>query len=78
MVMEPVRGGRLATLTPEANAVLNTAHPDWSIAAWALADAAKIESVGKPADCIGCGACTGHCPQNIDTPAIMAELAELL
>ena len=36
MVMEPVRGGRLASLTPEANEVLKTAHPNWSIAAWAL------------------------------------------
>lgn len=170
MVMEPVRGGRLADLTPEANAVLNAAHPEWSIVAWALkfvkslpqvqvilsgmstmgqlednlatfaedeglnendmetlkkacemfknqiqvpctacryccsgcpmeinipdylklynsykvdgkwalSDASKIESVGKPADCIGCGACTGHCPQNIDTPKIMTELAGLL
>ena len=29
IVMEPVRGGRLADLTPEANAVLKAAHPDW-------------------------------------------------
>lgn len=36
MVMEPVRGGRLATLTPDAEALLKTAHPDWSIASWAL------------------------------------------
>lgn len=36
IVMEPVRGGRLADLTPEANAVLKAAHPDWSIASWAL------------------------------------------
>ncbi len=36
MVMEPVRGGRLADLTPEANALLKAAHPDWSIASWAL------------------------------------------
>lgn len=170
MVMEPVRGGRLAGLTPEAEAVLKAAHPDWSIAAWALRfvkslpavqvvlsgmssmeqicdnlatfsddeglseadmetlmkacglfknqvqvpctacryccsgcpgeiniseymnlynaykvdgpwalnDAAKIESKGKPADCVACGACTGHCPQDIDTPAIMKELAALL
>ena len=28
IVMEPVRGGRLADLTPEANAVLKAAHPD--------------------------------------------------
>ncbi|WP_455720595.1 aldo/keto reductase [Agathobacter sp.] len=36
MVMEPVRGGRLAELTPQAEKLLKEAHPDWSIAAWAL------------------------------------------
>ncbi len=36
MVMEPVRGGRLATLTPEAETLLKKAHPDWSMASWAL------------------------------------------
>ncbi len=36
MVMEPVRGGRLATLTPEVEAMLRGVHPDWSMAAWAL------------------------------------------
>lgn len=36
MVMEPVRGGRLATLTPEVRRMLQTAHPDWSMAQWAL------------------------------------------
>lgn len=36
IVMEPVRGGRLANLTPEAEAVLKKAHPDWSIASWAF------------------------------------------
>lgn len=36
MVMEPVRGGRLASLTPDAEKILKDAHPDWSIASWAL------------------------------------------
>ena len=36
MVMEPVRGGRLAALTPETEAVLKAAQPDWSTASWAL------------------------------------------
>ena len=36
MVMEPVRGGRLASLTPDAEALLKEAHPDWSMASWAL------------------------------------------
>jgi predicted aldo/keto reductase-like oxidoreductase len=34
---------------------------------------------GKRAvDCIGCGACTHICPQNIDIPAAMADFAERL
>lgn len=36
MVMEPVRGGRLASLTPKAEEVLKNAHPDWSIPSWAM------------------------------------------
>ena len=32
---------------------------------------------GHPEDCIGCGLCVSQCPQGIDTPAIMAELAEI-
>lgn len=36
VVMEPVRGGRLASLTPEADAPLREAHPEWSIASWAF------------------------------------------
>lgn len=168
MVMEPVRGGRLASLTPDAERLLKNAHPDWSIASWALRfvrtlpgvqvilsgmssmaqiednvttfsqlpelsqedldtlmkacdlfhtqlqvpctacryccddcptqinipeylkvynawkigeggirqDLEEVESQGKFTDCVGCGACTGHCPQGIDVPAIMAELKD--
>lgn len=36
MVMESVRGGRLASLTPEAEAMLKAVHPDWSIPSWAF------------------------------------------
>ncbi len=36
VVMEPVRGGRLSSLTPDAEALLKEAHPDWSMASWAL------------------------------------------
>ncbi|MCF0237662.1 MAG: aldo/keto reductase [Sphaerochaetaceae bacterium] len=36
MVMESVRGGRLASLNKEAEAVLKKAHPSWSIASWAF------------------------------------------
>ena len=36
MVMEPVRGGRLATLTDEVEGMLKAVEPDWSMASWAL------------------------------------------
>ena len=36
MVMEPVRGGRLASLTPAANTLLTEAQPGRSIASWAF------------------------------------------
>lgn len=36
MVMEPVRGGKLASLTPEAEAIFKEADPEASIASWAL------------------------------------------
>ncbi len=36
VVMEPVRGGTLATLSPDAVDVLKTANPDVSTASWAI------------------------------------------
>ena len=36
VVMEPVRGGRLASLTEETDAMLKAAQPDRSIASWAF------------------------------------------
>jgi len=36
VVMEPVRGGRLASLTPEADEILKRQEPEWSIASWAF------------------------------------------
>lgn len=171
VVMEPVRGGRLASLTPEAEAPLRESHPEWSIASWAfrfvrdlpqvqvilsgmssmdqiddnlltfsddtqftskdrdvLYDAARlfegqiqvpctscryccdgcpsqinipewlalynryklegewiikrfapeVKSEGTPEQCIQCGACSGMCPQGIDIPGYMSQLAEFL
>lgn len=36
VVMEPVRGGRLSTLTPELDAKLKAKEPNWSVSSWAL------------------------------------------
>ncbi len=36
VVMEPVRGGKLADLTPVPAGILKNAHPEWTNASWAL------------------------------------------
>ena len=42
---------------------------------WALHGLQKVEG-GMPWDCVGCGACEGHCPQNIRVPQLMEEMAK--
>ncbi|MBP3729873.1 MAG: aldo/keto reductase [Mailhella sp.] len=44
-VMEPVKGGTLAKLPAEAEALLRSVHPDWSPASWALRFAASLPGV---------------------------------
>ena len=45
IVMEPLRGGALATLSPDASAILKKASPDSSNAAWALRYVASLPNV---------------------------------
>ena len=45
VVMEPVKGGKLAKLPEEAGALLRRARPDWSPAGWAIRFAAGLEGV---------------------------------
>ncbi len=45
MVMEPVRGGRLAKLNDRADAFLREKRPEWSIPAWALRYVANLPGV---------------------------------
>lgn len=45
IIMEPVRGGALADLCPEANRLLLQAQPDKSIASWAIRYAASLDNV---------------------------------
>ena len=48
----------------------------WKIdGAGALRKLEELPGEGKPADCVGCGACKSECPQGIDIPQVMAELA---
>lgn len=45
VVMEPVKGGTLARLPEDAEAVLRSIHPDWCNAAWALRFASALPQV---------------------------------
>lgn len=45
IVMEPVRGGALASLCPEADAAFKAAAPDRSVASWAIRFAASLPNV---------------------------------
>ncbi len=45
IVMEPVRGGALASLTPDAVEVLHKVNPNNSIASWAIRYAAQLPNV---------------------------------
>ena len=45
IIMEPVRGGALANLNDEANAILKSARPQMSIASWAIRYAASQKNV---------------------------------
>ena len=36
-----------------------------------------LEPGKGPSDCLGCGTCESRCPQNIEVPRLLAELAEL-
>ena len=45
-VMEPCRGGRLASLTPEADAMLKACQPERTIASWAFRYVMSLPNVG--------------------------------
>lgn len=45
VVMEPVRGGALAQLSPDASALLKEARPQDSVASWAIRFAASLPNV---------------------------------
>ena len=45
VIMEAVKGGALAKLPAEAEAVLKTVHPDWSISSWSVRFCLEKEDV---------------------------------
>lgn len=45
IIMEPVKGGSLASMTPEVQQIFKEANPDASIPSWAIRYAASLEGV---------------------------------
>lgn len=45
IIMEPVKGGSLATLTPEIQDIFRQVNPDASIASWAMRYAASLDGI---------------------------------
>ena len=45
IVMEPVKGGRLASMSPETEAIMKNAEPAMSVASWAVRFAASIDNL---------------------------------
>ena len=48
------------------------------MATWRLFRLKALPEEKMPAACIGCGSCTAHCPQALDIPHYMREMAKLL
>ena len=46
------------------------------LSSWRLARLTALPEEKQPSACIGCGQCTAHCPQGLDVPAYMKEMAE--
>ena len=51
---------------------------DRDMALWRLYRLKALPEERQPRACIGCGSCRSHCPQAIDIPECMEEMAALL
>ena len=86
VVMEPVKGGRLARLPEEAEKLMRAVHPDWSPASWAIRFAASLPEVemvlsgmsdmAQLEDNTGC--MKDAAPLTEPEKAVLAQVAEIL
>lgn len=77
MAMEPVKGGTLASIPAEAEAVLRGCHPDWSPADWALR---FVQTLPQVEICLSGMAAVSQVEANIKpfAPLIEHEVALLM
>lgn len=45
IIMEPVKGGSLAAMTPEIQSIFKAVHPELSVASWAVRYAASLDGI---------------------------------
>ena len=83
MVMEPVKGGTLASIPEEAEAKLRAARPDWTPSDWALR---FVQSLPEVEICLSGMSAVGQVRANVlpfepltdGETAILAEVAEII
>lgn len=77
IVMEPVKGGTLASLPPEAEDMLRAVHPDWTPSDWALR---FVQSLPEVAVCLSGMNSVEQVEANIQpfTPLNEQEIARLM
>lgn len=76
VVMEPIKGGTLASLPENAEKLLKAAHPDWSSAEWALK---FVQSLPQVEVCLSGMSALSQVEENLrDVEPLRAEETELL
>ncbi len=77
IVMEPVKGGTLASLPEEAEAHLRSMHPDWTPAGWALR---FVQSLPEVEICLSGMSTTSQVEENLRLfePMTEEEIAHLM
>lgn len=66
---------KISTLFDLYNNEMIQDHDGYTAVGNAYVNYSKIEGNGLASDCIGCGACVQQCPQHIDIPKFMGDVA---